>query len=638
LIDDKTLTDKKKKKRRKKRGKGINMTGSTLLKKVQFQPGFNKNTTDYSAENYWVEGDKVRFRNGRPEKIGGWVGETVEQANDDSVSTFTGTARDIHAWIDLDFLKYLVVGTHKKVELFYGNQIFNITPYREELTLTDAITTTSGETEVEIEDANPHNLSVGDYVNITDQASAVDGITLDGEYTVTEIVSTTVFKIDSGTSATGSTSGGGGDLDINYYLENGDESNGNLIGYGGGTYGTEGESGGGYDEIRDGVGGSYLRQWSFDNWGEDCVACVREGKLYHWDATNGVETNLQVITNAPEENLIVLVAQPSRFLCAFGSEVESTGTFDPLTIRWASQETLTTWTSTTENTAGEYRLPLGNYIVSVIQTKGEILIFTDSTVYSMRYIGGSDVFQFDILGNNVTSTSQHAGVDVNGIVYWMGTDSFYYYDGVVHNLPCSIEEDIFDQDGDNRLNFNQKEKTFCSTNKEFGEILWLYPSEASDEIDRYIIYNYKENLWYDGTLDRTVWLDRIIFSKPYSISSSGNLYIHEQGKDDDGSSMTAYLKSGDIDLEDGSNLMFIDRFIPDFKLVPNRNASLYLYLKKYLTDEATEKGPYSFNNETNKISLRAKARHVSIKYQVDALGADFEVGSPRFGLQPDSRR
>lgn len=614
------------------------MTGSTLLKKVIFQPGFNKNTTEYSAENFWVEGDKVRFRGGKAEKVGGWVLESVEQYADSTNSLFTGIARAIHSWTDLDFLRYFVVGTHKKVELFYGGQIYNITPYREELTLTDVISTTSGESEVSITDVNPHSLSVGDFVYVDSQASAVDGITLSGEYEVTDVVSTTVFKVDSGVDATGTTASGGGSLEINYFLENGFVDNGDLIGYGGGTYGTEGASGGGWSEPRDGVGGVFLRQWSFDNWGEDCVGCVRGGKIYQWDATSGVSSNMEAIANAPEENSIIQVTQPSRFLCAFGSEEYSTGTFDPLIIRWPAQETLTTWDITDTNTAGEYRLPLGNYIVNVIQTKGETIIFTDTTVYSMRYVGGPDVFQFDILGDNTSSVSQHSGVDVNGIVYWMGTDGFYYYDGTIHRLNCSLDEYIFDQDGGGRLNFGQKEKVFCDTIKEFNEIIWLYPTEDSLEINRYILFNFQEGLWYDGTIDRSVWLDRGVFSRPYGIDLSGRCYIHEEGKDADGTPMRAYIKSGEIDLEDGTDLMFIDRFIPDFKLVPNRNASLNLYLKKYPSGSEIVKGPYNFNNNTQKVSLRARARHVSIEYIVDTLGADFEVGSPRFGLQPDGRR
>lgn len=612
------------------------MTGTTV-KKIQFNVGLNKNSTLYNSENFWVDGDKVRFRNGRPEKIGGWVSETVEQFTDPTNTKFTGVSRDIHAWTDLSFNKYFASASHRKVEIFNGNQIYDITPYRQELVLDNAITTTNGSSVVNITHLN-HDLSAGDIVFVDNQESSVDGVILDGEYVVVDRIDVDNYTLDSGITATGSTSNSGGDLDINYLLEAGDQSNGNITGYGGGTWDTPGLSGGGYDRPRNGVGGAFLRQWSLDNWGEDLIACQRDGKIYQWDATNSLGSRLTQLANAPTENYFTLVAQPSRHLVAFGSQLASTGVFDPLVIRWASQETLTQWEILEGNTAGEYRLPLGNYIVGAVQTRGEILIFTDTSVYAMRFVGGNDVFQFEFLADNVTAVSQHCGTDVNGIVYWMGVDNFYMYDGVVRSLESSIEEFIFDQDGGGRLNFAQKEKVICRTNNEFNEIIWLYPTENSEEIDRYVLYNYVEGSWYDGSLERTVWLDRSIFSKPYAIDPNGTLYIHEEGKDDDGSAMLAFIESGDLDMDDGDKFMFMDKFIPDFRLVPNRSATLFLRFKRYPTSVGTLKGPYSFNNNTQKISLRGRGRHVSIKYEVNTIGADFEVGAPRFSIQADGER
>jgi hypothetical protein len=609
----------------------------TVLKKIDIQPGYNKNTTDYGAENYYVDGDGVRFRNGKPEKHGGWVKETVNQFSNSSNLLFTGVARAIHDWVDLSFSKYFAVGTHKKVEAFNGGLIYDITPYREELTLNNAVTT-NGTTSVKITDVN-HGLVVGDYVYVDSQQTAVDGVDLQGEYTVTTVIDADNYTVTYGSAASGSTSLAGGTLEINYLLQVGDQDNGNVTGYGGGTWDTEGAAGGGYDMPRSGTGGQFLRMWSLDNWGEDLIATMRNGKIYQWDATNGLGVRLQEITQAPDENLLSLVAQPSRHLVAFGTNQVSGGVFDPLNIRWASQETLTDWTPSDTNTAGEYRLPLGNYITTAIQTKSEILVFTDSTLYSMRNVSSNDVFEFNVIGDNISAVSQHCGVDVNGIVFWMGVDSFYIYDGVARHLDSPIDEFIFDQDGEGRLNYEQKEKVYCSTNTEFNEIIWFYPSHNSTEIDRYVIYNYAENIWYDGSvIQRTVWLDKSIFSKPYAIDSTGKLFIHEQGKDNDGSPITAYLKSGYLDIEDGQDLVFVDKFIPDFKLIPNRNASLTLYLKKYPNSEESTKGPYQFNNDTEKVSLRARARQIAIKYEVNAVGADFEVGAPRFSFQPDGGR
>lgn len=611
---------------------------STQLRKIQFNSGVNRNTTTYNAENWWVDCDKVRFRNGRPEKIGGWVKESVEYFNDSTITTFTGVARDAHVWTDLTFKKYFVSASHKKIEQFNGNQIFDITPIRDTRILANAISTTLGSSIVQVTAAT-HNLRANDFVIFDNQAFIVDGISLSGEYSVIDVIDPDTFTVDFEiATATGTTPNAGGSINIDFLLECGDQNNGNVTGYGGAEYDTPGVGGLGYGAPRGGVGGTFLRQWSLDNWGEDLIACVREGKLYQWDATVGLGSRLQEIPNAPVENYMALVSQPSRHLVVFGT-VPSTGTtLEPLTVRWSEQELLENWDITATNTAGEYRLPLGNYIVSVVQTKSEIIIFTDTNVYSMRFVGGNEVFQFDIIANNVTAASQHCAVDVNGIVYWQGIDNFYMYDGVVRTLDNTLDESIFDQDGEHVIDFSQKEKVYCSTNNEFNEIMWLYQSVNASEVDRYVIYNTSERVWYDGSIDRTVWVDRSIFANPYALDESGVLYVHEEGKDDDGSPMLAYLQSGDVDLEDGEQIIFIDKFIPDFKLDPNRNANLYLTYKMYPSEDGVRKGPYVFNNNTGKINLRGRGRHLSLRYEVDALGADFEVGAPRFSIQPDGER
>lgn len=609
------------------------------LKAIVMAPGLNLNTTEYAAEGRWVDSDKIRFRNSRPEKIGGFVSETVSQVNDASNTKFTGVARAIKSWNDLNFNKYLAVASHLKVELLNDNQIYDITPVRESPSLTDVITTVNTETEVTINDVN-HSLAVDDYVFVNSQGSAVDGITLSGSYQVTEVVDSDNYKIDSGVAATGSTSNGGGSLDIDYLLENGVQSNGDLTGYSGGTWNTPGASGQGYNRPRSGVGGLNLRQWSLDLWGEDLIACVRQGKLYQWDATNGVTTRLQQITNAPEENLFVLVSQPSRHLVAFGSEIFSSGDFDPLIIRWASQESLTDWDITDTNSAGEFRLPNGNFIVCAVQTRSDIIVFTDTSAYSMRYVGGNQVFRFEPLGTNISIASQHAAIDLNGTVMWQGIDNFYIYDGVIRTVPTAIAKHLFDQDGNGRINESQKEKTFLGVIKEFNEVIGFYPSLDSEECNVYWKYNYIEDVFDIGTFDRTVWLDRSIFNTPYAISSDGTLYAHEQGKDADGDVLEAFIKSADFDLEDGQQLIFIDRIVPDIKLPENRNIEIRLFLKKYPNPntKVQTKGPYFFDSTKDKISMRARARQMSVEYRSNATGGDFEIGKFRFGIQPDGER
>jgi len=611
----------------------------TQLKAIPMRPGIDRDTTEYGAEGGWVDCDKIRFRGDRAEKIGGWVRETLQSNREPTSDLFTGVARDLITWNDLQFNKYIAVGTHQKLELVLGNIIYDITPVRETRNLTDVITTVSGESEVTINNSVPHNLTEGDFIEVTSQQTVVDGITLDGQYQVTQIVDANNFKVDSGTNAAGATSGGGGSLDINFLLENGSVDNGQLTGWGGGTWGTPGLSNGGWNRPRDGsIGGVDLRQWSLDSWGEDLIACVREGKIYQWDATNGVNTRAQELTNAPTRNNFILVGQPFRHLIAFGSEVESTGAFDPLIIRWASQETLTEWGVTATNSAGEFRIPDGNEIIGAVQTRTEIIVFTDVSAYSMAYIGGNQVFQFTPLGSNMSAISQHAAVDINGTVFWMGKEDFYLYDGVVRVLPTTISKFIFDQDGEGQYNENQKEKIFAGVNKEFHEIWWFYPGQNSKENNRYIKYNYQMDVWDFGTIDRTVWVDRGIFDRPLAVESNGRLFLHESGKNADAGPMNAFIQSAFFDIGDGERFMFVDRVVPDLDLAPNRNALITLEFKRYPTSAPITKGPFTFNNTMDQIKFRGRGRQANIKYQVNAIGADFELGKTRIGMQNDGER
>ncbi len=434
----------------------------TELKTIVFKPGIDKDTTKYGAEGGWIDCDKVRFREDRAEKIGGWSPAVVQQNNDSNVTSFTGAPRDMLSWNDLQFNKYIAAATNEKIELVFGNIIFDITPVREQNSIENAISTTNGSSTVKITDNEAHSLVVDDYVFVNDQETAVDGITLSGEYQVTNVISPTEFEIDAGTNATGTTNGGGDTLDIDYLLPAGPVSNGALTGWSGGTWNTPGASGQGWNRPRDSVGGLSLRQWSLDTWGEDLLACQREGKIYVWDATNGVGSRLQELSNAPDQNLFMLVAQPSRQVVAFGSEVEATGTFDPLIVRWSDIEDRNTWTTSDTNSAGEFRLSGGNTIRGAVRTRSEIIIFTDTDVYAMRFVGGNQVFEFEPLGTNVSAASQHSSVDVNGTVFWMGTEDFYMYDGVVKTLPSRINKFIFDQDGEGKVNPRQKEKIYAS--------------------------------------------------------------------------------------------------------------------------------------------------------------------------------
>lgn len=615
---------------------------NTVLKAVHLSPGINKNQTEYLAEGGWVACNNIRWRNGRPEKIGGWVRETTSQYDDPTNQLFTGVSREVLAWVALDGRKFLAVGTHRRVELFTDGRIFDITPIRNTVAAEDVISTEEDESIVTIVSVN-HGVVVGDGVEFKDQADPVGGIVLDGTYIVVEAVDLDTFRVDSGTVATSTETDSGGTITINYLLEDGFQSNGNLTGWGGGTWGTPGVDGQGWNRPREGVGGANLRLWSFDVWGEDLVANVRGGKIYHWDRTNGELVRLQEIAEAPSRNSFILVSQPSRHLIAFGSEIAAgpqAGTFDPMIIRWASQETLNEWDITQENSAGEYRLPKGNYIVGAVQTAHEIIVFTNSDVYSMRFVGGSDVFIFSPLGTNTTTVSPNASIDVNGTIFSMGVDGFYIYDGIIKNLPCSISKYIFDQDGEGRLNFDQKEKVFVGVNKEFNEIIWFYPSHDSLENNAYAKYNFVENLWDYGTMTRTVWFDKSVFPKPYAIDTDGRLYVHETGKNADGNVLESFVRTAYFDIEDGQSMMFMDRIVPDVRLPAAGAINISVWTKKYPhpTASIVTKGPYVFSDNNNKISMRARGRQMALEFMVNSTNGDFEIGKIRIGVQPDGGR
>jgi hypothetical protein len=661
----------------------------TPLQSIVFRPGINQNVTEYLAEGGWVDGDKIRFNDGRAQKIGGWARQPARQNEDLNVSTFTGVPRDILAWTSLTSLQYLLVASNKKLELVLNNKIYDVTPTRIEKRLlapattdddsryreilTDAISTTSGLSTVEITDVEPHNLEVGDFVFVNSQQTAVDGILLSGTYQVTVLTDSFTFQIDSGIAATGTTALAGGQLYIDYLLECGLQSNSELTGYGGGTWNTPGASGQGYNRPRSGGEfGALMRQWTLDNWGEDFIACVSYGEIYHWDASltgpqlrrsQTLENRLKDPTSdfyepdpvlrqekvdaIPTTNLFTLVALPSRIVIAFGSELAAgpnAGDFDPLIIRWSDIESLTDWRITETNSAGEFRLPKGNRIVAAYQTRNEIIISTDTELYSMTFVGGNDVFNFRPLGSNNGAAGVHSMIDVNGIVMFMGVDDFYMYDGTIRPIPNSLDDYIYDQDGEGRLDVNQKEKIFAGVNKKFHEVWWFYPKEGTDptneDINNYVVFNYLENVWYYGTLPRSVWVDRGTFSTPFSLGIDRTLYSHENGKDDDGAPMRAFIRSGYFDLGEGLDFMFVDRILPDLELPNSSTCKITIFTKRYPHPNARiiTKGPYIFSDDDNKISMRARGRAMSIQYEVDGAGEDFEIGKVRVGIQPDGHR
>lgn len=624
--------------------------GDTVLKSVEMRPGIIKDLTKYMAEGGFVDCDKIRFRQGRAEKLGGWSKETVSRAarfgfssafssafEGDSFSLenrFTGVARDIKDWVTLANTKSLAVASNSKVELLQNGLIFDITPVQNNVTLANIMTTTSGSSLVSLA-VTAHGAQVGDYLSILSFDSPLDGIHLAGEYTIQTVTDANHFIIDARTSASGSTANGGGTLNIQFRLSVGSVDNSNLTGWGGGYWGANT-----WGSPRTTVGGLGLRQWSLDLWGEDLLACPRNGAIYQWDATNGATSPLVKIATAPATNLFLLVAQPARIVIAFGSETFATGVFDPLIIRWAAEETTNVWTIDDTSNAGEYRLSSGNQIIGAIHTRDEILVFTDTETYSMRFIGGIDVFEFRALGSNTSVQSQHSGAEINGVIYWLGHDNFYVYDGVIRILPCTLSKFFFKQNGEGRPNTEQKEKIYCGINNQFNELWWFYPRYDETECGHYIKYNFVEQVWDFGTLERTVWIDRGVFERPYAVDADGFLFVHEQGNDDDSVPMESFITTAYFDINDGTEMMFMDRIVPDLKLPDNKSIAISVFVKKYPHAQAdvVTKGPFIFSDTDHKISLRARGRQMALEFRSNVNGGDFEIGKIRVGFQTDGER
>lgn len=602
----------------------------TITKKLNTSPGINKNTTELDAEGTYVSCDKVRFFYGKPEKIGGWQREQVQ-------GSVVGVPRDIHSFIDLDEQKYLFFGTNQKLYLMNGGRYHDITPVRLSVSTSGVLNTSAGSNEIRV-CVNPQGAQAGDWFVFETVSACVDGINLTSTY---QIASAGVdsFTFLASSSAVAGLSATGGNVNISFLLENGNESNGTSFGWGAGAWGTPGVSVcAGWGEPRGGSGvETNLRLWSLDNYGENGLANPKGGKIYLWEASAGVATRARLMSSAaPSVVNHMIVAQEGRHVIAFGTHTVS-GDYDPLLIRWSDSEDYNTWVASITNQAGSFRLENGSTILGAVESRREVLVFTDESLYSMQRIGGDLVFSFRDMGTHNGLISPNAAVDVNGIVYWWGFNTFHYYDGVIHTLPCTVQEFLFNPDSSGSVNQSQKEKIYTGTNREFNEIWWVYPSRNSNENDRYVVYNYLEKLWYIGTLERVVWQDVDIFDRPYAFGPDGVLYIHEQGKNNDTLAIKATLLTSFFDLDDGGEIMFLDRVIPDNTVDKDLNYT-FNYKKYPQSQESFTKGPFATTSVTTKIQPRIRGRQVQIKYSTSTQGADFRLGDDRLSLKPDGKR
>ena len=639
------------------------------LTKLQFRPGINRETTSYSNEGGWFDMDKTRFRFGFAEKIGGWIKQ--------SVNAYLGTARALHSWVALDGTAYLGVGTHLKYYINEGGAFNDITPIR--ATTTDGITfsATNGSSIITATDNN-HGAIVDDFVTISEAVSLGGLITADvlnQEYIILSVPSDDTFTfqareagtdIQSITTTSGlnptpvvanssDTGNGGSSADAAYQVRIGLDTALTGNGWNAGTWGR-----GTWNSVSNlSVTGATLRIWSHDNFGEDLLINVRDSGIFYWDKSNGTNTRAVAISSLASSDLAptiakkVLVSDADRHIIAFGCDPETAiGTQDPLLIRFSSQESLTEWRTLPTNTAGDLRIGSGSEIISAIETRQQILVFTDASLHAMQFIGPPFTFGINAISEGITIAGPLAAIAVEDMVFWMGRQEFYVYGGGVQRLPCTVRDYVF-----NDFNEKQIEKVTASTNIAFSEVWWFYPSANSDENDKYVIYNYQQKIWYYGNLARTAWLDRGIETLPIAAGTDHFLYSHEFGFDDGStnpvSAISAHIESSQFDMGDGDNFTFINKLIPDLTFrdstsgspkatftLKTRNFPGGKYLQsnaKAVTQSAAATSTV-VEQFTDQVHIRLRGRSFALRIESAETGVAWRLGSPRIDIRPDGKR
>jgi hypothetical protein len=612
------------------------------LQKLKFNPGVDRENTRYAAEGGWYETDKVRFRRGMPQKIGGWVRL--------SAATFLGVCRSMLNWVTLQQQNLVSVGTNLKYYIERGGAYFDITPIRATATLTNPFTTTLNSTTVLVTD-NAHGALQNDFVTFSG-ASAVGGLTLNGEFQISRINDNS-YNITAAATASASATGGG-TVTAAYQINTGNEIAVPFTGWGAGAW-SSGTWGNGTVTL------APIRLWSQANFGEDLFFGYRGGSLFYWDASTGVNTRAVYVTslggasNVPTIVNKTFVSDIFRFAFCFGSNPLGATALDPMLIRWSNQEDVANWTPLATNQAGSLRLSRGSEIITVLQARQEILIWSDTALYGMQYLGAPEVWGAQLLGDNITIASTNAAVYSGNIAYWMGTDKFYSYDGTVKTLPCSVRSYVF-----NDFNVSQYAQVVAGTNERFDEIWWFYCSAGVTQNDRYVVYNYLQDIWYYGTLSRSAWIDSDLRENPMAATYSNNLVNHEVGYDSQegavASAITATLLSSEFDLDDGDRFMFVNRVLPDvtFEGSTVTNPAAVMTLSPMQNSGSGYNNPLSVGGNsastvtrtatvpieefTGQVFVRLRGRQMAFKVESTELGVAWKLGIPRLEMRADGRR
>lgn len=694
------------------------------LQKILLKPGVNRENTRYTTEGGWYECDKVRFRQGNPESIGGW--QPI------SLNTFKGVCRSLWNWVTLGAINLIGLGTNLKYYIYSGGKFNDITPIAKTATLTADPFTGDGTTTVTV-NCSSHGTIVNDFVTFSGVTGTYASL-LNAEYQVASVVNSNTFTITTASAvAIGAT--GGSNVVAQFQINTGPAVAVPLTGWGAGTWsaGTWGIGG---------TSNTSLRLWSQQNFGEDLVFGPRGGGIYYWDATGGYQrgvllntlggtvtftvanptvvtftneltegtavqfavstggtlptgispnttyylfnvsgltTNLldgngvlvnvtgagsgtfsiSLLVDVPTVQNYILISDTSRFIFAFGCNDYGSSAIDPMLIRWSDQNNALQWTPDATNQAGSIRLSHGSEIITALQTRQEIVAFTDSSIYSLQYLGAPLVWGTQLLGDNVSIASENAAVIASGVVFWMGLDKFYKYDGRVMTLNCDLRRYVF-----NDFNQTQKAQVYAGTNEAFNEVWWLYCSANSNYVDKYVIYNYLENIWYYGTIERTAWLDSGLLQYPIATTYDpdtkvGRIILHESGLNDniDGTEqpLNAYISSSEFDISDGQNFGFVWRVVPDLTFSNSTNSSSNQSPQVTMTlrglynsgsgqidsaSGAVVKGSsYVITEEfTGQIFTRIRGRQMIFEIESDQLNTCWQLGAPRIDIKQDGRR
>jgi len=621
------------------------------LQKAVFNPGINREGTDYSNEGGWFDVNLVRFRKGYPEKFGGWTKNTP--------NSFLGTCRALHPWVSLGGTKYLGLGTTWKYYIEEGSNFNDVTPIRTTTAAGDVtFSATDGSSTITVSDT-AHGAVMNDFVTFSGAVSLGGNITADvlnQEYQIVSVTTNTytiTAKDTSGATVTANSSdtGNGGSSTVGTY-----QINVGLDVYVPGTgWGLNGWGEGTFGSATALSVTNQLRLWTHDHFGENLIMNVRGGGIYQWTENNGVETRavdmsgisganlvptvgLQVITSEKDRHLIVLGADPLN-----DAGTARTGTVDPMLIAFSDQENNLEFEPTITNTAGSLRLSSGSSIIGAVKSRQEILVWTDTALYSMQFVGPPFTFAVNLVNEGTGLVGPKAAVTAPSAIYWMGYNNFYSYNGSVQTIPCNVHNYVF---GD--INLVQSFKINAFTIADKNEVGWFYCSSSSDEIDRYVIYNYMENLWTYGQLSRTAWLDAGIENFPRAVNG-GYLYEQETGFDDDGSPMTnVFIESSDFDIGEGDQFTLIRRIIPDFKFIENQNdgsVNIVVKTRNFPGDSLTTNSTNAISETTQQAYVRGRARQMVLRFESndDAtnngnLGIGWRLGATRIDIKADGRR